>query len=335
MRRVTLTQFLVSRQRDKKLINADLRLLLETIARACKGISTRVNKGALGDGHGSAGTSNVQGEVQKKLDVLSNEILLEANEWGGNLAALASEEMDNPRPTPTRYPSGEYLLLFDPLDGSSNIDVNISVGTIFSVLRCPKTDSGGYCEPDEKAFLQPGRHQVAAGFAVYGPTTVLVITVGDGAHAFTLDRETYTFVLTHPDIRIPEDTQEFAINMSNQRRWEAPVQRYIDECLKGTEGPRGKDFNMRWVASMVADVFRVLSRGGIFMYPRDAKNKDGRLRLMYEANPMAMIVEQAGGAATDGKTRILDLQPKGLHQRVAVVLGSKNEVERVASYHRK
>jgi fructose-1,6-bisphosphatase I len=335
MRRVTLTQFLVSRQRDKKLINADLRLLLETIARACKGISTRVNKGALGDGHGSAGTSNVQGEVQKKLDVLSNEILLEANEWGGNLAALASEEMDNPRPTPTHYPSGEYLLLFDPLDGSSNIDVNISVGTIFSVLRCPKTDSGGYCEPDERAFLQPGKHQVAAGFAVYGPTTVLVITVGDGTHAFTLDRETYTFVLTHPDIRIPEDTQEFAINMSNQRRWEAPVQRYIDECLKGTEGPRGKDFNMRWVASMVADVFRVLSRGGIFMYPRDAKNKDGRLRLMYEANPMAMIVEHAGGAATDGKTRILDLQPTGLHQRVAVVLGSKNEVERVASYHRK
>jgi fructose-1,6-bisphosphatase I len=277
----------------------------------------------------------VQGEVQKKLDVLSNEILLEANEWGGNLAALASEEMDNPRPTPTHYPSGEYLLLFDPLDGSSNIDVNISVGTIFSVLRCPKTDSGGYCEPDERAFLQPGRHQVAAGFAVYGPTTVLVITVGDGTHAFTLDRETYTFVLTHPDIRIPEDTQEFAINMSNQRRWEAPVQRYIDECLKGTEGPRGKDFNMRWVASMVADVFRVLSRGGIFMYPRDAKNKDGRLRLMYEANPMAMIVEHAGGAATDGKTRILDLQPTGLHQRVAVVLGSKNEVERVASYHRK
>jgi fructose-1,6-bisphosphatase I len=333
MRRVTLTQFLVSRQRDKNLINADLRLLLETIARACKAISTRVNKGALGDSHGSAGTSNVQGEVQKKLDVLSNEILLEANEWGGNLAALASEEMDNPRPTPTHYPSGEYLLLFDPLDGSSNIDVNISVGTIFSVLRCPKTEHGAYCEPDEKAFLQSGRNQVAAGFAVYGPTTLFVLTVGDGAHGFTLDRETYTFVLTHPDIRIPEDTQEFAINMSNQRRWEAPVRRYIDECLAGKEGPRGKDFNMRWVASMVADVFRVLSRGGIFMYPRDAKNREGRLRLMYEANPMALIVEQAGGAATDGKTPILDLPPKGLHQRVAVVLGSRNEVDKVASYH--
>jgi len=334
MRRVTLTQFLLARQRDKKLINADLRLLIETIARACKAISTRVNKGALGDGHGALDSVNIQGETQKKLDVLSNEILLEANEWGGNLAALASEEMDDPRPIPTHYPRGEYLLLFDPLDGSSNIDVNISVGTIFSVLRCPKLESGAYCEPDEKAFLQPGTEQVAAGFAVYGPTTVFVLTVGDGAHGFTLDRETYTFVLTHPDIKISEDTQEFAINVSNQRRWEPPVRRYIDECLAGKEGPRGKDFNMRWVASMVADVFRVLSRGGIFMYPRDSKNKEGRLRLMYEANPMAFIVEQAGGAATDGKTRILELRPKGLHQRVAVVLGSKNEVDKVASYHR-
>jgi len=335
MKRITLTQFLVSRQKDRNLINADLRLLIETIARACKAISTRVNKGALADGLGAAATKNVHGEAQKTLDVLSNEILLEANEWGGNLAALASEEMDDPRPIPTGFARGEFLLLFDPLDGSSNIDVNISVGTIFSVLRCPKTDTGAYCEPDEKAFLQPGRNQVAAGFAVYGPTTVFVITVGDGVHAFTLDRETYTFVLTHPEIRIPEDTQEFAINMSNARRWDAPVKRYIEECVAGTDGARGKDFNMRWVASMVADVFRVLSRGGIFMYPRDSKNKDGRLRLMYEANPMSFIVEQAGGAATDGATRILDLQPKGLHQRCAVILGSKSEVDRVSSYHRK
>src|SRR6185295_5931132 len=335
MKRITLSQFLVARQRDKKLINADLRLLIETIARACKGISTRVNKGALAEGLGAAATKNVHGEAQKTLDVLSNEILLEANEWGGNLAALASEEMEDPRPIPTHYPRGEYLLLFDPLDGSSNIDVNISVGTIFSVLRCPKVESGAYCEPDEKAFLQPGNRQVAAGFAVYGPTTVLVLTVGEGVHGFTLDRETYTFVLTHPEIRIPQETQEFAINTSNARRWEAPVKRYIDECLAGADGPRGKDFNMRWVASMVADVFRVLSRGGIFMYPRDTKNRDGRLRLMYEANPMAFIVEQAGGAATDGAKRILDLQPKALHQRVAVILGSKNEVDLVTSYHRK
>src|SRR5918998_400224 len=328
MRRVTLSQFLVSRQRDKNLINPDLRLLIETIARACKAISTRVNKGALADGLGAAATKNVHGEAQKTLDVLSNEILLEANEWGGNLAALASEEMDDPKPIPTHYPRGEYLLLFDPLDGSSNIDVNVSVGTIFSVLRCPKTETGAYCEPNEKAFLQPGRNQVAAGFAVYGPTTVFVITVGDGAYGFTL-------VLTHPEIRIPPDTQEFAINMSNARRWEPPVKRYIDECLAGKDGPRGKDFNMRWVASMVADVFRVLSRGGIFMYPRDSKQKEGRLRLMYEANPMSFIVEQAGGAATDGTTRILDLRPTGLHQRCAVILGSKNEVERVTGYHAK
>ena len=328
MRRPGLTQFLIERQ-HAGLINADLRLLIETIARACKAISTRVNKGALGGGRGDAGTENVQGEMQKNLDVMSNEILMEANEWGGNLAALVSEEMEDVKPTPTNYPRGEYLLLFDPLDGSSNIDVNISVGTIFSVLRCPK----GISVADEKCFMQSGRHQVAAGFAVYGPTTQLVITVGDGAYAFTLDRETYTFVLTQEKIRIPEDTAEFAINTSNMRRWEPPVKRYIDECLAGKDGPRGKDFNMRWVASMVADVYRVLSRGGIFMYPRDSKNKEGRLRLMYEANPMAFIIEQAGGAATDGKTAILDIKPGRLHQRVAVILGSKNEVARVTSYH--
>jgi fructose-1,6-bisphosphatase I len=328
MRRASLTQFLIERQHAGK-INADLRLLIETIARACKAISTRVNKGPLGGGGTSLGVENVQGETQKALDVLSNEILLEANEWGGNLAALASEEMEDVMPTPTHFPRGEYLLLFDPLDGSSNIEVNISVGTIFSVLRCPK----GVAVADEKCFMQPGRDQVAAGFAVYGPTTQLVITVGDGAYGFTLDRETYTFVLTAENIRIPADTAEFAINASNMRRWEAPVKRYIDECLAGKDGPRGKDFNMRWVASMVADVYRVLSRGGIFMYPRDSKNKDGRLRLMYEASPMAFIVEQAGGQATDGRTRILDIQPQKLHQRIAVVLGSKNEVERVTSYH--
>jgi fructose-1,6-bisphosphatase I len=332
VKHIALTRYLIEEERAGR-INPDLRLLIETIARACKAISTRVNKGALGGSHDSAGTENVQGEMQKKLDILSNEILLEANEWGGNLAAFASEEIGDPVPIPEPHPRGEYLLMIDPLDGSSNIDVNISVGTIFSVMRCPKGADGRTVEPSEKAFLQPGRRQVAAGFAVYGPTTVLVLTVGNGVHVFSLDRETYTFVLTHPSLRIPADTTEFAINASNMRRWEPPVKRYIDECLAGTDGPRGKDFNMRWVASMVADVFRVLSRGGIFMYPRDSKNKDGRLRLMYEANPMAMITEQAGGAATDGRTPILDLQPTALHQRVAVILGSKNEVERVTSYH--
>jgi fructose-1,6-bisphosphatase I len=329
MKRIGLTQFLIERQRDRRLINADLRLLIETVARACKAISFQVTRGALEDMGGSLGTQNIQDEEQKRLDVLSNEILLEANEWGGNLAALASEEMEHPHAIPTEYPRGEYLLLFDPLDGSSNIEVDASVGTIFSVLRCPKDAAG----PDEHAFLQCGRTQVAAGFALYGPSTILVLSVGDGTHGFTLDPYVSAFVLTHPDIRIPEETQEFAINMSNMRRWEPPVKRYIDECLAGKDGPRGKDFNMRWVASMVADVYRILSRGGIFLYPRDAKNRDGRLRLMYEANPMAFIVEQAGGAATDGMTRILDLQPQKLHQRVPVILGSKKEVERVTSYH--
>jgi fructose-1,6-bisphosphatase I len=332
MRRINLTRFLIERERAG-IINADLRLLIETIARACKAIGFQVNKGALAGAQGTTGTTNVQAEEQKKLDVISNEILLEANEWGGNLAALASEEMDDPSPIPTHYPRGEYLLLFDPLDGSSNIDVNISVGTIFSVLRCPKTAAGGLCEPEEKAFMQPGSRQVAAGFAVYGPATILMLTVGDGTYGFTLDPYMSTFVLTHPEVKIPEDTSEFAINMSNMRRWDRPVRRYIDECLAGKEGPRGRDFNMRWVASMVADVFRVLSRGGIFMYPSDERYKDGRLRLMYEANPMAFVVEQAGGMATDGRTRIMDLQPKKLHQRVPVILGSKNEVERVTGYH--
>jgi fructose-1,6-bisphosphatase I len=332
MKRITLTQFLVSRQRDKKLINADLRLLIETIARACKGISTRVNKGALADGLGSAATKNVHGEAQKTLDVLSNEILLEANEWGGNLAALASEEMDDPKPTPTNYPRGEYLLLFDPLDGSSNIDVNVSIGTIFSVLRKPEDHPGVSTED----FLQPGRQQAAAGYCVYGPQTTLVLTVGDGVAMFTLDREQGSWVLIADDVRIPADTQEFAINMSNQRHWAPPVQRYIAECLQGKEGPRGKDFNMRWIASMVADVHRILCRGGIFMYPWDKRepHKPGKLRLMYEANPMGFLVEQAGGAATNGHERILDLQPGQLHERVSVVLGSKNEVERVTAYHR-
>lgn len=328
---ITLTRFLIDQQYQTQAVSSDLRLLVEVVARAIKAISVNVGKGALAGVLGEAGTGNVQGEAQKKLDVIANEILLEANEWGGHLAAMASEEMDDPHAIPHRYPKGEYLLLFDPLDGSSNIDVNVSVGTIFSVLRCPD----GVSKPTEQDFLQPGVKQVCAGFAVYGPSTVLVLTLGNGVFAFTLDREMGSFVLTQANIRIPEDTQEFAINMSNMRFWEAPVKRYVDELLAGKTGVRGKDFNMRWVASMVADVYRILQRGGIFMYPRDLKDpkKPGRLRLMYEANPMAFIVEQAGGAASTGRERILDLQPTELHQRVAVVLGSKNEVERVRSYH--
>jgi fructose-1,6-bisphosphatase I len=331
MNRVTLTRFLIDEQYKHHAVPADLRLLIEVVSRAIKAISINVGKGALAGVLGDAGSGNVQGEAQKKLDVIANEILLEANEWGGHLAAMASEEMEDPHAIPHRFPKGEYLLLFDPLDGSSNIDVNVSVGTIFSVLRCPD----GVTEPTEQAFLQPGRDQVCAGFAVYGPSTVLVLTLGSGVHAFTLDRELGSFVLTQENIRIPEDTKEFAINMSNMRFWEPAMQRYVNELLAGKTGPRGKDFNMRWIASMVADVFRILTRGGIFLYPKDTKDpsKPGRLRLMYEANPMAFIVEQAGGAATTGRERLLDVMPTALHQRVPVMLGSKNEVDVVAGYH--
>jgi fructose-1,6-bisphosphatase I len=331
MNKISLTRYLVEQQRDHGQIPAQLRLLLEVVARACKSISQAVNKGALGGVLGSAGSENVQGEVQKKLDIIANEVLIEANEWGGHLAAMASEEMDGIYAVPNRYPQGEYLLLFDPLDGSSNIDVNVSIGTIFSVLKKPE----GGSTVEEKDFLQAGNKQVAAGYCVYGPQTTLVLTVGKGVAMFTLDREQGSFVLTQENVQIPPDTQEFAINMSNMRHWDEPVRRYIDECLQGKQGPRGKDFNMRWIASMVADVHRILTRGGLFMYPWDKRepNKAGKLRLMYEANPMSWLVEQAGGAATNARQRILDLQPNQLHERVSVVLGSKHEVERVTAYH--
>ncbi len=331
--KISLTRYLVEKQRVDGHIPSQLRLLLEVVARACKSISQAVNKGALGGVLGSAGSENVQGEVQKKLDIIANEVLIEANEWGGHLAAMASEEMEGIYVVPNRYPKGEYLLLFDPLDGSSNIDVNVSIGTIFSVLKMPEGDRG----VDESDFLQPGRQQVAAGYCVYGPQTTLVLTVGDGVAMFTLDREQGSFVLTQEDVRIPADTKEFAINMSNMRHWDAPVKRYIDECLQGEDGLRGKNFNMRWIASMVADVHRILTRGGVFMYPWDKREPDkpGKLRLMYEANPMSWLVEQAGGAATNGSQRILDITPGKLHERVSVILGSKNEVDRVTSYHAK
>jgi fructose-1,6-bisphosphatase I len=327
----SLSRYLVEQQRAKNKIPPELRLLLEVVARACKSISHSVNKGALGGVLGSAHSENVQGEVQKKLDIIANEVLIEANEWGGHLAAMASEEMDSIYVVPNRYPQGEYLLLFDPLDGSSNIDVNVSIGTIFSVLKKPEHSEN----VSESDFLQPGHAQVAAGYCVYGPQTTLVLTVGDGVAMFTLDREQGSFVLTQENIVIPKDTKEFAINMSNMRHWDQPVADYIAECLSGSAGPRGKDFNMRWVASMVADVHRILTRGGVFMYPWDKREPDkpGKLRLMYEANPMSWLIEQAGGMATNGLERILDIQPTQLHQRVSVFLGSKNEIERVTQMH--
>jgi len=328
--KISLTRYLVEQQRIDGAIPAQLRLLLEVVARACKSISLAVNKGALGGVLGTSETENVQGEIQKKLDIIANDVLIEANEWGGHLAAMASEEMVGIHVVPNRYPQGEFLLLFDPLDGSSNIDVNVSIGTIFSVLRKP--EGSGVSEHD---FLQSGAKQVAAGYCIYGPQTTLVLTVGKGVSMFTLDREQGSFVLTQEQVEIPEDTREFAINMSNMRHWDAPVRRYIDECLQGKEGPRGKDFNMRWVASMVADVHRILTRGGVFLYPWDKREpeKPGKLRLMYEANPMGWLIEQAGGAASNGRQRILDIEPQKLHERVSVILGSKNEVNRAVAYY--
>ncbi len=286
---VNLTRYLVEQEREHGVITPQLRLLVEVVARACKRISIAVNKGALGDVLGSAGTGNVQGEVQKKLDVIANDVLIHANEWGGHLAAMASEEMDTVFPVSEHYPRGEYLLLFDPLDGSSNIDVDVTIGTIFSVLQIPKNTT----DVTEQHFLQSGSKQVAAGYCVYGPQTQLVLTVGHGVAVFTLDREQGSFVLTERDLQIPPSTSEFSINMSNLRHWAPPVKRYIDECLQGKDGPRGRDFNMRWVGSMVADVHRILMRGGVFLYPWDQRepNKPGKLRLLYEANPMSLLVE--------------------------------------------
>jgi fructose-1,6-bisphosphatase I / sedoheptulose-1,7-bisphosphatase len=339
-KRQTLTQYLILQRRRFPQASGDLNALILDVSIACKAIAHAVSFGELGDAAGNMGNFNggginVQGEVQKKLDVLSNEMFVRTAEWAGHLAGMASEEMELPYQIPHAYARGKYLLVFDPLDGSSNIDVNVSVGSIFSILRAPQdvVDSG--CDVTEAHFLQPGASQVAAGYALYGPVTMLVLTVGNGVVGFTLDPNLGEFKLTHPGITIPADTQEFAINASNSRFWEPPVKRYVDECLAGRTGPRGKDFNMRWIASMVAEAHRILMRGGVFMYPRDSKDstRSGRLRLLYEANPIGMVMEQAGGRASTGRQAVLGVQPSSLHQKIGLVFGSKNEVERIERYH--
>jgi fructose-1,6-bisphosphatase I/sedoheptulose-1,7-bisphosphatase len=283
----------------------------------------------------AGGAVNVQGEVQKPLDVIANEVFIRMNEWNGHFAGMASEEMEGPRQIPQAYPRGKYLLVFDPLDGSGNIDVNVSVGSIFSVLRAPAEAVESGRDVVEADFMQPGATQVAAGYAIYGPTTQLVLTVGNGVAAFTLNANLGEFVLTKARIEVPAETSEFAINTSNSRFWEYPVKRYVDECLAGRTGPRGKDFNMRWIASMVAEAHRILMRGGVFMYPRDTRDaaKPGRLRLLYEANPVAMLMEQAGGRASTGRQPMLGVKPTALHQRIGVIFGSRSEVERIERYH--
>lgn len=326
---MTLSRFLIEQQRMPGTpCPAELRLLIETVARACKAVGHAIAKGALGDVLGALSSENVQGEVQKKLDVIANDLLLDANEWGGHLAAMASEEMETIHRIPNRYPKGEYLLLFDPIDGSSNIDVDLSVGTIFSVLRAPLACAGR--DVTEEDFLQPGREQVAAGYALYGPQTLLVLTIGTGVYEFMLDREVGSWRMTDGPMRIPAGNKEFAINMARRRQWSPAVARYVEERIQGAEGPLGVDYNMRWTASMVADVHRILKRGGVFLYPADHRAVGkARLRLLYEANPMSFLIEQAGGKASDGTGRIMDVMPSGLHQRVGVLMGDAQEIEAI------
>jgi fructose-1,6-bisphosphatase I / sedoheptulose-1,7-bisphosphatase len=327
--RTTLSKFLIQ-QLNGIPESQDLGALLVDVAAAVKAISAMTAKGALGGYLGEHGGKNVQGEIQQKLDVLAHEVMVRSCEWGGLLAGMVSEELEEPYQVPVEYSRGRYLLVFDPLDGSSNTDVNVSVGTIFSVLRHEHSEA-----PCAQDYLQPGLKQVAAGYAIYGPATMLVISVGKGTHGFTLDREIGNFILTHPELQIPADTSEFAINTSNARFWEPPVHRYVTECQAGKSGGRGRDFNMRWIASMVAEVHRILMRGGVFMYPKDTKDRSrpGRLRLLYEANPISLLVEQAGGRASTGSQRMMEVRPETLHQRVPLILGSRNEVERIERYH--
>jgi fructose-1,6-bisphosphatase I len=333
MNAISLSQFFIDEAQREHATTVELVPILESIADACKKIAKAINQGALQGTMGSLDAKNVQGETQKQLDVITNDIFVTENSKHGLIAGMVSEEMEQIYiPSNQSVTSGKYLLLFDPLDGSSNVNVNISVGTIFSVLPCPQ----GVTQLQAKDFLQSGSRQICAGYALYGSSTILVFTTGHGVNGFTLDVETDTFFLTHPNMQIPADTNEFAINMSNYRYWEVPVKRYIDACLQGKDGIRGKDFNMRWVASMVAEIHRILVRGGIFMYPTDSRTKQqgGKLRLLYEANPMSFIIEQAGGAASTGYTNIMDIEPTALHQRIPVILGASNEVSTVVGYHR-
>jgi len=335
----TFSHYLIEKQQTLANLNEGFVSVLSDLAKACKKTAHAVNQGALTHSLESLDSINVQGEKQQALDVISNDIFLEFADQNSFVAGLVSEELPDVyipkqlyKPATNQTAVQRYLLAFDPLDGSSNVSLNISVGSIFSILPCPET----VAEPQAKDFLQPGKHQVCAGYAMYGFSTMLVITLGDGVDCFTLDEAKGEFVLTHADMKIAQDANEFAINMSHQRFWELAVQRYVAECLQGVEGVRKKDFNMRWVASMVAEVHRILSRGGVFMYPIDSKIKaqGGKLRLLYESNPMSFIVEQAGGASSTGYQRILDITPDSIHQRVGVVLGAKNEVDLVTAYHK-
>ncbi|QIS20017.1 class 1 fructose-bisphosphatase [Nocardia terpenica] len=325
----TLTRYTIEQEHRHPGSSGEFSALLNVLATATKIIANRVTRGRIVGSLGAQPGDSLPSTLHRRMDAIANDIMVSESQWTGPLAALLSEQTSSFHPVPSEYRRGKYLLAFDPLDGSSNIDVNLPVGTIFSVLRAPEDGR----EPGAADFLQPGTRQVCAGFTLYGPATMLVLTTGTGVDGFTLDREIGAFVLTHPRLRIPEDTSGFAINAANERFWERPVRRYVHECLEGVDGPRGRDFNMRWVASLVADTFHILTRGGVYLYPYDTRSP-GRVSLLYGANPIAFVVEQAGGAATTGHERVLEVRPDELHQRVPLIFGSRHEVERIEHYHR-
>lgn len=315
----TLTQFLLTEQRKNAQSTGNFTALFSDLMVAAKVISREVNKAGLIDILGTADYTNVQGEEVQKLDEYANNTLVRTMEHGGHLSGMASEEIDDVIPIPDGLPKGDYLLLFDPLDGSSNIDVNISVGTIFSILKCPPSD----CMGTLKDFLKPGAEQVCAGYIVYGSSTILVYTTGHGVHGFTLDPSVGEFLLSNENIRIPQESNIYSINEANESRWQQGTKDYIEKIKLDTKRVR----TGRYVGSLVADFHRNLLKGGVFLYPADTKNTKGKLRLLYEANPLAFIVEQAGGSASDGNQRILDIQPEELHQRTPLIIGSKLDVE--------
>lgn len=330
-KRTTLADYLIEERRRFPDASGDFNALVLDIATACEAISREVARGALGRALGASRSQNSHGETQQQLDLIANDIFIEANASGGHVTGMVSEEMDEPYAIPEGIPKGPYLLVFDPLDGSSNVGVNVSIGSIFSILRAPYPGIA----PQPADFLQPGTQQVCAGYAIYGPQTMLVLTLGRGTHAFTLDPDLGDFVLTHADIEVAASAKEFAINVSNHRFWEPAVRRYVSECLEGTAGPRDRDFNMRWLACLVGEAHRILMRGGVFLYPRDTKDlsKAGRLRLLYEANPVAFLIEQAGGRASTGRERILDIVPSDIHQRIPLIFGARDDVGLIEAYH--
>jgi len=329
--RTTLTEYLISQRRSHPGATGDFNALVLQVATACKAISRAVSHGALGSVLGETDITGFQGEPQTRLDALADSIFERSTNWSGSLGGMVSEEREATIPLPKKHRRGKYLLVFDPLDGTSNIDVNLSVGSIFSVLRAPNPGK----DATAADFLQPGCHQVAAGYAIYGPATMLVLSVGQGVAGFTFNPMMGEFFLTHPDMRVPPSTREFAINASNSRFWEPPVKRYVEECLAGKSGPRGEDFNMRWIASLVAEAHRILTRGGVFLYPRDHKDPSqaDRLRLLFECNPIGFIIEQAGGRASTGEAPVLEVTPGSLHQHIGCVFGSAEEVALIERYH--